>query len=56
TIRILLPAFGLLVALGAKTANARPAARYALIAIAMILQLGWLLTCWRYSPPDYSPP
>ena len=56
TIRILFPAFGLLVALAAKTANARPAIRYALIALALLLQLGWLLTCWRYSPPDYSPP
>ena len=56
TIRILFPAFGILVALGIKTANARPLARYALIALALLLQLGWLLTCWRYSPPDFSPP
>ncbi len=56
TIRILLPAFGLLVALGAKTVAIRPAARYGLIALAMLLQLGWLLTCWRYSAPDFSPP
>lgn len=56
TIRILFPAFGFLVALAAKTSSSKPITRYALIAIALILQLGWLLTCWRYSPPDYSPP
>ena len=56
TVRILFPAFGLLVALGAKTAELRPAARYSLIALAVLLQPGWLLTCWRYSAPDYSPP
>ncbi len=56
TIRILFPAFGILVALASKTSNTRPAIRYALIALALVLQLGWLLACWRYSPPDYSPP
>ena len=56
TIRILFPAFGLLVALGAKTANSKPIVRYALLALALLLQLGWLLTCWRYSAPDFSPP
>lgn len=56
TIRILFPAFGLLVALATKTANSRPTVRYALIALALLLQVGWLLTCWKYSPPDYSPP
>ncbi|MDE2591481.1 MAG: hypothetical protein KGL41_01315 [Actinomycetales bacterium] len=56
TIRILFPAFGVLVALASKTASSRPAVRYALIALALLLQLTWLLTCWKYSPPDYSPP
>ena len=56
TVRILFPAFGLLVALGARTVNLRPPAKYALLALAVVLQLGWLLTCWRYSAPDFSPP
>ncbi|MEN9606932.1 MAG: hypothetical protein RL605_760 [Actinomycetota bacterium] len=56
TIRILFPAFGILVALAAKTAQSKPVVKYALVALAVVLQLGWLLTCWRYSAPDYSPP
>ena len=56
TIRILLPAFGLLVALAHRTARWSLPAKYTVVGAALLLQLGWLLTCWRYTAPDYSPP
>lgn len=54
--RILLPAFPLLVALGAATANASKGVKALILGVSMAGQLAWMLVCWKYTAPDYTPP
>jgi len=55
-LRILMPTFVLYGALAQPFAAwTRFWRRFALV-VMVLLQLGWLLTCWRYQAPDFSPP
>jgi hypothetical protein len=56
TTRILLPAFPLLAALGVATVAKPKVVKVAVVAISLIGQVVWLLTCWKYTAPDYTPP
>jgi hypothetical protein len=55
-LRILMPTFVLFGALAQVWVRWPKLSRYGGVAILVILQLAWLLTCWRYSAPDFSPP
>jgi hypothetical protein len=54
--RILIPAFPMLAALGVSTAKAGRLAKAGIVLSFTVLQLCWLLTCWMYTAPDFSPP
>ena len=54
--RILIPAFPMLAALGVSTAKAGRLAKAGILVSLALLQLCWLLTCWMYTAPDFSPP
>ncbi|MFM5951030.1 MAG: hypothetical protein ACKOOE_00245, partial [Micrococcales bacterium] len=56
TVRILLPAFPLIAAFAESTYRSGRAIKSALIVLALILQFAWLMLCWRYQAPDFSPP
>ena len=55
-VRILMPTFVIFGAVAYATEKWKPWQKGLLIAGSLILQLGWLLACWMYIPPDYSPP
>lgn len=56
TPRLLLPAFGLLAGLAlASVAWSKPA-RGAILVLGILGQVLWLLVCWKYTAPDYTPP
>ena len=56
TFRILLPAFPMLAALGLSTQKASRLAKVGIVVSFTMLQLCWLLTCWMYTAPDFTPP
>jgi hypothetical protein len=55
-VRILMPTFVLFGALAQVWVRWPRGLRYLGLAIMVLLQLAWLLTCWRYAAPDFSPP
>jgi hypothetical protein len=55
-LRILMPTFVLSVALAQAWVRWPKSARWWGVAILVVLQIGWLMTCWRYEAPDFSPP
>ncbi len=55
-LRILMPTFLLYGALAQGFVQWSKIWRWFALAILVLLQLGWLLTCWRYQAPDFSPP
>ncbi len=56
TVRILLPAFPLIAAFAESTYRSTWVTRAVIVAVAVVLQLTWLMFCWRYQAPDFSPP
>lgn len=55
-LRILMPTFILYGALAQNLVRWPRHWRWLALAILVLLQLGWLLTCWRYQAPDFTPP
>ncbi len=55
-VRILMPTFVLFGAASQGFVRFPKTWRWIVLAFLIILQLGWLLTCWRYQAPDFSPP
>ena len=55
-LRILMPTFLLYGALAQAFVQWPKFVRWWALAIMAVLQLGWLLVCWRYQAPDFSPP
>jgi hypothetical protein len=55
-VRILMPTFLLFGALSQAFLKWPKFGRGLGVAFLVLLQLGWLLTCWRYQAPDFSPP
>jgi hypothetical protein len=56
TVRILLPAFPLIAAFAESTYRSSWLTKAILVAVAVVLQFAWLMYCWRYQAPDFSPP
>ena len=56
TPRILFPAFPLLAAFAIATERVPRWGKVGLIALSVLGQVGWLLLCWKYTAPDYTPP
>lgn len=56
TPRLLFPAFPLLVALGLATGNFGRLAKGLILGLSLIGQIAWLLLCWKYTAPDFTPP
>ena len=55
-VRILMPTFVLFGALAQVWVRWPKFARYGGLAVLIVLQFAWLMTCWRYAAPDFSPP
>jgi hypothetical protein len=55
-VRILMPSFLLFGALSQAFLKWPKSGRVLTISLLVLLQVGWLLTCWRYQAPDFSPP
>ena len=55
-VRILMPTFVLYGALAQVWVRWPRTLRFLGLVILVLLQLAWLLTCWRYAAPDFSPP
>lgn len=55
-VRILMPTFLLFGALAQVWGRWPRVAKWSGVAVLVVLQIGWLLTCWRYQAPDFSPP
>ena len=55
-VRILMPTFVLFGALAQTFVKWPRMVRWLAVGLLILLQLGWLLTCWRYQAPDFSPP
>ncbi len=55
-VRILMPTFLLYGALAQVWVRWPKGFRYFGVVILVLLQFGWLMTCWRYTAPDFSPP
>lgn len=55
-LRILMPTFVLFGALSQLWVRWPKPMRYLGLVILVVLQFAWLMTCWRYSAPDFSPP
>ena len=55
-LRILMPTFVLFGALAQVWVRWPKPMRYLGLVILVVLQFAWLMTCWRYSAPDFSPP
>jgi hypothetical protein len=56
TPRILFPAFPLLVAFGIATNRFGWLGKSLVIGLSLLGQVGWLLVCWKYTAPDFTPP
>ncbi|MFM6978195.1 MAG: hypothetical protein ACKOWR_05750 [Micrococcales bacterium] len=56
TPRILFPAFPLLLAFGIATSGLGRVPKVLILALSLLGQVGWLLLCWKYTAPDYTPP
>jgi len=56
TPRLLLPAFGLLAGLAVASAAWSRPVRGAILVLSILGQVLWLLVCWKYTAPDYTPP
>lgn len=56
TPRLLFGAFGLLAALAVASTTWPRMARWGLLAISLLGQVLWLLVCWKYTAPDFTPP
>jgi hypothetical protein len=56
TPRLLFPAFPLLLAFGIATSRFGRLAKALIIGLSLLGQVGWLLLCWKYTAPDYTPP
>lgn len=56
TPRLLFPAFPLLLAFGIATNRLGWFGKSLIIAVSLLAQVGWLLLCWKYTAPDYTPP
>lgn len=55
-VRILMPTFVLFGAVAQFWVRWPKPARYVGLVVLVLLQFGWLMTCWRYEAPDFSPP
>jgi hypothetical protein len=55
-IRILMPTFVLFGAFAQAFVSWSKTRRWLTLTAMVILQLGWLLLCWRYQAPDFTPP
>lgn len=55
-VRILMPTFLLSGALAQAWDRWPRLAKWSGLAVLVLLQFGWLMTCWRYQAPDFSPP
>jgi hypothetical protein len=56
TPRILFPAFPLLLAFGLATKRYGWLVKGLIIALSLLSQVAWLLLCWKYTAPDFTPP
>jgi hypothetical protein len=56
TWRILLPAFPLLGALAIPVSRSNRVVQAVLVATLLAAQVWWVLTCWNYTAPDFTPP
>lgn len=56
TPRILFPAFPLLAAIAIASSSFGRLGKGLILAATIIGQVGWLLICWKYTAPDYTPP
>ena len=56
TPRISFGAFPLLAAVAVATDRQPRVAKIALLALSILSQVVWLLVCWKYTAPDYTPP
>ena len=56
TPRILFPAFPLLIAFAYATRGWGRLGKGMVIALSLLAQAGWLLLCWKYTAPDFTPP
>jgi hypothetical protein len=55
-VRILMPTFVLFGALTQAWVRWPKLARYFGVGVLILLQFAWLMACWRYTAPDFSPP
>ena len=55
-LRILMPSFVLFGALAQAFVAWPRRWRWFAVGVMIVLQLGWLLLCWRYQAPDFTPP
>lgn len=55
-VRILMPTFVLFGALAQVWVRWPKLARYFGVSVLVLLQFAWLMACWRYTAPDFSPP
>jgi hypothetical protein len=56
TPRILMPAITMMVAFGIATSKFGRFGKAAVVALSLLGQVVWLLICWKYTAPDYTPP
>jgi hypothetical protein len=56
TFRLLLPLFALAGALALNTGRASKPVKVLLVLSLIALQFVWMLTCWLYVAPDFTPP
>lgn len=56
TVRLLLPAFPLFAAFATLLLSLPRAAKIAAVVVGILLQYWWLMVCWHYVAPDFSPP
>lgn len=56
TPRLLFPAFPLLLALGIATSRFGWLAKGLIVTLSLLGQVLWLLLCWKYTAPDFTPP
>jgi hypothetical protein len=56
TFRMLIPVFGLMIALAGPVSRSNLWAKLLTVSSLVALQLWWLLNCWLYTAPDFTPP
>jgi hypothetical protein len=56
TPRLLFGAFGLLAGFAVASANWSKPARGVILVLSVLTQVLWLLVCWKYTAPDFTPP